>query len=582
LIKFINHNNKLTWFFQEYINQKTNLICVIIILIFIGTSIGNMSPFLFGKMIDIIGKSNSNELLNLIFLYFAITILATLLGLFEGYLGQTMSFKLVKKVQIDMFSKIMTLNERSLKRYDTGELISRLSGDADSVINFFLNIITSVIQIVINLCISIYFVIYISKQLSVVSLFYIPLSLLVNIRVRKYYKQLAEKRKNLGDKYFNFLSESFSNCSSIKIFNLQTRIINKFRDFTFKEYNLLKKSILLSSIVNIITTLITVFSSLFIIYYSAILINKGALTVGLMVSFNTYINKLFGSISQILSLNIQKQEVEVSIERLTKIMLDNSEDEISINKNKDKFSISKNENFNNIYIENVSFSYEEEAVLSDLSIEINRSGFYSLVGKNGCGKSTIAKLIIRLYEADKGEIKFCRTNINDCSTNLIRENITYIQKEDFFFNDTIYNNLKLANENISECDIEEVCKKVDIDDDISSLSDGYYTLMGESGSNFSSGQKQKLSIARSLLRKSRIYVYDESTANLDGKSEKLIIELLLELSKNSIVIFISHKVSSIINSDKIFVVDSGRVTATGKHNHLLENCELYKVLFYSK
>lgn len=570
MIKF--NNSKLTWFFREYIKQKINFICLIIVLIFIGTSIGNLSPFLFGKMIDIIGKTDLNELLYLIFLYFLITILATLLSLLEGFLGQTVSFKLVKKVQIDLFSKIMTLNEKSLKRYDTGELISRLSGDADSVVTFFFNIITSVIQILINLCISIYFVIYISKQLSIVALFYIPLSLLVNVKIKKYYKQLAKRRKNFGDKYFNFLSESFGNCDSIKIFNLQTKIINKFINFTLKEYSILKKSFFLSSIVNILTTLITVFSSLFIIYYSAILINKGVLTIGLMVSFNTYINKLFGSISQILSLNIQKQDVEVSIERLTKILLDSSEDNSFINHNVD---------FSSIYIDNISFSYKEDVILSGLNILINKFGFYSIVGKNGCGKSTIAKLIVKLYEVDKGSIKFGNTNINTCSTHFIRDNITYIQKEDFFFNDTIYNNLKLANENISEYDIENICKKLDINDDISNLTDGYSTLMGESGSNFSSGQKQKLSIARSLLRQSKIYVYDESTANLDGKSEKLIIELLLELSKNAIVIFISHKVSSIINSDKIFVVDSGYVIATGQHNNLLENCELYKVLFYN-
>ncbi len=122
---------------------------------------------------------------------------------------------------------------------------------------------------------------------------------------------------------------------------------------------------------------------------------------------------------------------------------------------------------------------------------------------------------------------------------------------------------------------------VGIDEDISRLSYGYDTFMGEGGNNFSSGQKQKLSVARSLLRKSSIYVYDESTANLDGKSEKVIVELLLQLSKSVIVIFISHKVSPIVNSNKIFVVDNGNVIAEGRHEELIEKCELYGELFNS-
>lgn len=571
-------NRKLRWFFNNYIRTKINLICLLIILIFIGISIGNTSPLIFGKMIDIIGNSNLNELLHLIILYFIITVITKIISIIEDFIGQTVLFKITKETQKDLFKKIITLNQKSLQNYESGELISRLNGDADSVVNFFIDIITSVIQIIINTVISLYFILYISKHLSVVALFYIPASLLVNLSVRKYYKHLTEKRKRFSDSYFSFISEVFNNGISIKSFNLQNRINNRYKDFVYKEYKLLKNSILLSNIVGGLTTLISVSSSLFIIYYSAILIDKGLLSIGLMVSFNTYINKLFDSINQILSLNIQKQEIEVCIERLTEILLDYSEDEISGNKLID----SKLIDYNSISVNNVRFGYDErKAVLLNLNFKIDKQGFYSIVGKNGCGKSTIAKLLIRLYDADKGAVMVGDNNIKECCIHHIRDNIIYIQKEDFFFNDTISNNLKLANENISEIEVQQACKNVGIDKDILSLCDGYNTLMGEGGDNFSSGQKQKLSIARSLLRKSNIYIYDEATANLDGSAEKMIIDYLLELSKNSIVIFISHKVSSIINSDKIFVIDKGSVIDEGKHEQLIEKCQLYNEIFYS-
>ncbi len=571
MIKF--KNSKLNWYFNNYIKQKINWVYFIVIIIFVGISIGNISPLIFGKMIDIIGQSNLNELLHLIYLYFIVILLAKLISMLEDFIGQIVSFKIVKKTQTDLFNKIITLNEISSQKYETGALISRLNGDADSVVSFFLNVITSIVQILINMCISLYFVLYISKHLSIIALFYIPASVAVNLIIRKYYKHLAEKRKKFSDRYFSFISESFNNCVSIKAFNLQNKTNNKYRTFISTEYNLLKNSILLSNIVSVITTLITVSSSLFIIYYSAVLINNGLLTVGLMVSFNTYINMLFTSINQILSLNIQKQEVEVSIERLTELLWDDSEDESSEDKVTD---------YNSINIKNVSFSYVEgKTVLSDMNLKIDDIGFYSIVGKNGCGKSTIAKLLIRLYDADKGSIMLGNTDITKSSVRSVRDNITYAQKEDLFFNDTIYENLKMANENVSDIDVQELCKRVGINDDIVMLSDGYRTLMGEGGSNFSTGQKQKLSIARSLLRKTSIYIYDESTANLDGKAEKMIIDLLLKLSKNSIVVFISHKASSIINSDKIFVIEKGNVLAEGKHEQLIKECKLYNELFYN-
>ena len=568
-----SENGKLIWFFNNYIKQKINWISLIVVLIFAGISIGNMSPLIFGKMIDIIGKSNLKGLLRLIILYFAVTVIAKILSVSEDFAGQTVSFKITKKMQTDLFGKIVTLNEKSLQKYDSGALISRLIGDADSVVSFFINIITSVIQIIINICISVYFILYISKQLSAAAVVYIPVSVFVNLIVRKYYKQLAVKRKKYFDSYYSFISESFKNYVSIKAFNLQGKITEKYKNFISKEYGILKNTILLTNAVDFITTVITVSSSLFIIYYSAVLIDKGLLTVGFMVSFNTYINKLFDSVNQVLSLNIQKQEVEVSISRLTEILWDKSENgELAGNVT----------DCGNISVDNISFRYDEKKeILSNLSFKIDSAGFYSIVGKNGCGKSTIAKLLIRLYDADNGCIMLGGADIRDCSVYSVRKNITYVQKDDFFFNDTIYNNLKLANENVTENDVKEVCISVGIDADISKLDEGYNTMMGEGGSNFSSGQKQKLSIARSLLRKSGIYIYDESTANLDGNAEKLIINLLSELSKKSIVIFISHKISTIVNSDKIFVVDKGEVTAEGTHKQLIEKSKLYSELFYN-
>ncbi|GKX27761.1 hypothetical protein SH1V18_02410 [Vallitalea longa] len=186
--------------------------------------------------------------------------------------------------------------------------------------------------------------------------------------------------------------------------------------------------------------------------------------------------------------------------------------------------------------------------------------------------------MIKLYDIDAVELKINQRDYKDVSKEYLRENITYIQKEDFFFDDTIFNNMKLGNENATDEEIIDLCKKVGIDDYINTLPEKYETVIGEGAFTLSSGQKQKLSLVRALLRNTKIYVCDEVTANLDGQSEKNVVSIFKEVSKNAIVIFISHKIASIVESDEIYLIDSGKVVDSGKHNknqkgiHFIINC----------
>lgn len=568
------NNENFKWFFKVYIYPKKLWIAFVVILIFIGSTVGNISPYLYGLMLDSIVNTDLEYLFKLIVLYFLVTMGTTLFSLLESYIGQLLSFKMVKKSQKDLFKKIITLNQSSYDKYKNGEFISRLNGDSDSMVSFYLNVITSVMQIIINISISLYFVVTISLKLSSVALFYIPASFLVTFLSRKYYKLLAQKRKKLSDKYFSYLNVTFTNNVGIKVFGLEKNIFSKFDSFIQQELSLLKKSFILSSIIQVLSTFITVVSSLYIIYLSAVLIKSDLLTIGTMVSFNTYINKLFSSISQVLGLNISKQEVSVSLDRLWEIFSENSEN-IGDDLHDDlRFSIM-------LKADNISFRYksENDEVINKLSFCLDKPGFYSFVGKNGCGKSTLAKLLIKLYSIDKGELLINGIDYNDCSVKLLRDSITYIQKEEFFFNDSIYNNLILANEKMTFDDVQKICKVVGINDFIEGLPDKYETIIGEGGSTLSSGQKQKLNVVRAILRNKGVIIFDEITANLDGKSEKEIISLLKSVSLNCIVIFISHNTTSIIQSDKIFVMDQGCIVDSGTHTDLIENNLIYQELF---
>ena len=565
---------KFNWFLKKYIYPQRVKIAFIVLLILVGSFIGNLSPFLYGKMLDSIVAFDINHLMRLIIIYFIVTVGTTILSIFEGYMGKMVSFKIVKSSQRDLFNKIVRLKASAFEKYTSGELISRLNGDSEGVVSFLLDVITSILNIFINISVSLYFVLKISIKLSSVSIFYIPASLIVTIAARKRFKKLAEKRKIFNDKYFGYVNETFSNNIGIKCFRLEKKACDKYDNFISKELDIEKHSMVLGGIIQMLNTLISVISSLYIIYLSGILIKDGLLTIGTMVSFNTYINKLFASISQILGLNISKQTVSVSLDRLISLISEKSEDMEEYEKEL------KNEP-DYINVRNICFRYNDDSdtVINNLSFSLDSPGFYSFVGKNGCGKSTLAKLLVKLYDVDSGYMEINGIDYNNCSIDSLRENITYIQKEDFFLNDTIYNNLSLANERVSAEDIYISCQAVGIDEFINSLPDKYDTVVGEGGSTLSSGQRQKLNIARALLKKTKILIFDETTSNLDGESEKNVIAILKKISKYSIVIFISHKVLSIVQSDRIFLMENGNIVDSGTHEQLSKNNDMYRELF---
>lgn len=567
---------KLKWFFKKYIYTGKRYLALLIGLIFIGSLVANISPYLYGKMLDSITLGNMDLLLKIIIFYFLITLLTNILSMLESYIGQVVNFKLSKKAQIELFDKMIRMRTLSYNKYETGEFISRLNGDTDSIVSFGINIITSMLHIIVNIVVSLYFVITISVRLSSVAIFYIPTTFLVTYLARKYFKELAETRKEFGDGYYSFQNEIFLNNAGIKSFQLEDKINNKYKGYIEKEFKLLRRNIYLGNIMQLTNSLITMISSLYIIYLSAQLIKDGMLTIGLMVSFNTYINKLFSAISQVFNINISFQEVTVSLNRIIEVM---SEDLEVVNKTiyqKEKDPILKGVDIG------FTYDYKKKSILNNMDISIDKFGLYSIVGSNGCGKSTFAKLLIKLYDPEPGHIYLNGVDYNELTFDNIRSQITYVQKEEFFFNDTIINNIKLADEFLKEEDIENMCKKLGLDEFIRTLPEGYKTIIGEGGSTLSSGQKQKLSIARALLRATPIYIFDEITANLDGRSEKDIIGIIKEYSKKSIILLISHKITSIIDSDKIFILANGMIEDSGDHEYLLQNNYIYKELFGNK
>lgn len=574
-IKDRESNEMLRKIFQEYMMPQKWHLFSLVLLILGGVAIGNLAPYVYGKMIDAINAGDLHKLLKLISLYCVATFFTVLLSLAEQYSGEMLSFKIVNQIKRGLFERVVSAKLKDYSKYTTGEFISRLNSDSDSIVTFFLDLFTNAGQVIVNLVISVVYIVSISLKLSSVALFYLPANFLVSHLARKYYKKLAEKQRALEDKHYSFLNEVLSNYEGIKAFQLEKLIFGNYGSIIAERLRLTKENLHIGNSFNLLNKAISMISFTYIMYTSAVLIHDNILTLGDMVAFNTYINLMYTSVSTIWSFNISRQTVLVSAYRIRE-MLSMEEEVFGEN---EKFEIPERENM--IAASHVRFKYPltDVSVLQDVTFSIKENGLYCFVGKNGSGKSTLAKLLMRFYDRDSGEIELFEKAYDEISLNNLRRNIIYVQKEDFFLKDTIFNNLVLAKEDASFQEVKEVCMQADIHSYIMSLPNQYDTVIGEGGSTLSSGQKQKLSIARALLRKSPILILDEVTANLDGKAEKEIMEVLTKVKRNAIILMISHKPSAITYSDYVFVIHEGIIVAEGKHENLLKESDVYQDLF---
>ena len=236
-----------------------------------------------------------------------------------------------------------------------------------------------------------------------------------------------------------------------------------------------------------------------------------------------------------------------------------------------------------IKFKDVSFSYpNEEKVLDDFNLIIEPNKKIAIVGASGQGKSTLFNLITRLFDANAGTISIDDVNILDISEECLRKNVSIIRQEPFIFNRTILENFKIIDENIKLKDVKKYVKEAYLDEYIESLPKKYDTLLGEGGVNLSGGQKQRLAIARTLAKNSKIILFDEATSALDNNSQEFIKKSIDNLVKNHTVVIVAHRLSTIIDADVIYVIDKGRVIASGTHNQLLTSCDYYKNLYKSE
>ena len=482
-----------------------------------------------------------------------------------------------KNVQTDMFSSLISADTRLIDNKHSGQFITNLSNDVNMITNLVSTAILNLFKDSLTLIGLLTVMFYQNWRLSLISIIMIPLASAAARMLGKRMGKVTTQQMDHAAILNSYLIEIFKNHKITKIF--QKEIYEKLR--AEKYINNLKETSKKMSIIFVRASPIMEFFTgimiAFLIFYAAKLIFKNELEINNFFSFLAAMMLSYQPVRSLATLNLAIQQGLSGAKRVLPVIDDIPE----IQDKKDAKELVINNG--SIEFENIKFSYsqKEDKVLRSINLIISGEKMTALVGHSGSGKSTILNLIPRFYNVDEGDIKIDNQSIYTSTIESLRKNISLVSQDTTLFDDTIKNNIAYANLDASYEEILEAAKYSFANEFIEKLPNKYNTIIGENGVRLSGGEKQRLSIARAILKKSPIILLDEATSSLDAETEDKIQKAISFLTKGRTTIVIAHRLSTILNSDKIYVVNDGKIVGEGKHNELLITSEIYKN-FYEK
>ena len=565
-------NFKILWQYLKKHKIKLFLYIFLIIITYIPVFI---SAFLWGIAIENVISGNFSNFLLYIILWSGIFILCySVLQYPRDRLYNYLEINFIKSVSIDMYKKIQNLPSIAFEEIGVGEFINRLYTDPDRVMDLLQKLIkmickSTVIVIVLVVSFKVSFILFIEIILF---------ALIMGIISYKFFpkiKKTQEQIKKESDEYVKVSTENITGIREIKSLGIKNNILNNIKgriDTLFNHSMKQRKyEITYYNLANLVYFLLQLI--IFITCGKLYMLKK--MTFSMFAVIDSYLWRIDEVVESLSDFGVSYNKVAVSLKRIDEILNNKLyKDELFGNITIDNLK-------GNITFDNVYFKYrdEEDYILNGLDLKIEPNKKIAIVGKSGNGKSTLFNLLLRYFDSTKGKILIDDTDIKDLTEDYLRNNISIIRQNPFLFNLSIMDNFRLVKENVKLSDVRKVCKKAYIDDYIMSLPNKYDTIIGEGGVNLSGGQKQRLAIARTLLLNTKIVLFDEATSALDNESQKYIKKTIDDLVRDHTVVIVAHRLSTIIDSDIINIVDKGRLVGSGTHEELINSNKIYKSLY---
>ncbi len=487
------------------------------------------------------------------------------------------SHEIQKALKSDLLRCLVLADTKYIEKKHSGKFITNLEFDVGLIKNFTSNIILNMTKDLLTLIGLIGVMFYQNWKLTIFALIMIPLASFAAKNLGKRMGKATTKTFLSSGATTSYILELFKNHKIIKIF--QREKYESERTEKFLE-DLKNKAVKFEQILTRASPIMETLTGIMIaglIFYSGILINEGELDVNNFFSFLAAMMLAYQPVRALATLNMGINQGLSAASRVLPIV--DLENEVNENRGSAALEIKNG----TIIFENVEFKYDsdETVVLKNINLEMEGGVMTSLVGHSGAGKTTILNLIPRFYDSDSGDIRIDDQSIYKSSLSSLRSNISIVNQEITLFDDTIKNNILYANLDATEDEVHQAAKLSHSLEFIEKLPNKFETIIGENGYRLSGGEKQRLSIARAMLKKSKIILLDEATSSLDAETESKIQEAINMLTQNRTTIVIAHRLSTIMNSKNIYVINSGTVAASGSHEKLLKTSEIYKN-FYEK
>lgn len=562
------NNFKMSWYF---IKKQKKIIIPMLILSIILSLIGVLTPILSAKLLLNLSNKALDKLLNIALFIFLVEATRNIISFTFNLISEKCMTKIITEVRLEMLRETFRIETSETDKNNTGIFIDRIKNDTGRITNIFSDLTSSFVDFISNVGIlAASFIIS-----PYIFIYFIATSLIIgyiNKKDRDVYYKRSKKYRDLTEKATGLTAELIRGIKDIKlagnnsVLKKTSKEINKITKEGYEIKKQTEKYRLLSF------TIRDFFDVTFIIL-GTFLTSKKLLTISNFIILYMYRKRIENLLSFYNRFVNQIKDYNLSATRVFEILGDHFKKErpggLDLNNIQGK-----------IEFNNVNFAYQQHhRVLQNISFTINPGERIGFVGQSGSGKSTLFNLIVKLYPVENKKIYIDDIDINEISYKSLRSKISLIPQSPYIFNFTILENLKIANEEATMEEVITACKQADIYDRIMEFDKGFDTIVGEGGVILSGGEKQRLSIARSLLKQSNILLLDEATSSVDNITQKNIQTAIEKINRNTTILIIAHRLSTVINCDRIIVIDEEKIIDTGTHSELLKSCPKYQELY---
>lgn len=557
----------------KYAKKGRKYLWLFLVINVLMTIISVVAPVLGAQRLLALTNNNFQKLLVFIVAIFALEIFRNICHLVYNYTYSKFYYDVRKNLQMELVRETLKITQHDLNNNSSGVFIERISGDTNSLTDIFTTLIDYIVSIIGNLGILVT-VLFINWWLGLIYIFIIIVVIFYNKFASKInYKNRKEWKKS-REKTGGFISEIVRGAKDVKILDAEESFLVKASEYMSETNKISYNYEITREVLRLLGGSLRDTGDLIISIFIFIFLSNSVLSVANTIIIYSYHNQLISTANWIEQIFEIVRQYNLSANRIFGIL---EENEFS----KEHFGSKKLKKFEgNIEFKDVYFGYEDNLpVLKGMNFKIKANETVGFVGPSGTGKTTIFNLISALERTEKGIITFDGVDINTLDKSSIRGNLSVISQNAYIFNMSIADNLKVVKQNVTEKEIKEACHLACLDDFIETLPNKYDTIVGEGGVTLSGGQKQRLAIARALLLKTEILLFDEATSALDNATQSKIQEAISNLKGEYTILIVAHRLSTVIDADRILVVNDGVIEASGSHKELLKKSKTYQELY---